>query len=220
MSTKCCCNPRRHKVRGVALMEVLITILVFSIGMLGVFAMQIASKKTNQEAAQRSEAILVANNLLQRIQNSGMTYENIKKHYFTESSYLDGERVIISYADEPPVPDADCSTGDCTPKQLAEYDLNRWHHSIRGSDVTVPGSGAAGTGVPGLSQAVGCLYVDGSKLIQVAITWRAMAQVKRGGTLENYDPQCLHPDLENEQLAKTPEERKAFIRQVVVKTYL
>lgn len=211
----------RNNVRGVAIMEVLVTVIIFSIGMLGVFAMQIASKKTNHEAAQRSEAALVANDILQRIQNSGMSYAQIKTNYFDNAPafYKQAERVVIRANDMLQIAPENCDANDCTPAQLAAFDLIRWHRTIKGSDVTVSGVESS-PGVPGLSQAIGCLYVDGNKLIQVAVAWRAMSPVKRSGSLVNEDTECLHPDLDNEQISPDPEVRKSYVRQVVVKTYM
>lgn len=210
----------RNSVRGVAIMEVLVTIIVFTLGMLGVFAMQIASKKTNHEAAQRSEAVLLANDILQRIQNSGMSYEEIKENYFDDvpAFYKQENRVIVRANDLLQVAPENCASNDCNPQQLAAYDLIQWHRTVKGSDVTVSGSSA--DTVAGLTNAIGCLYVDGSKLIQVAIAWRAMSPVKRSGTLVNEDTECLHPDLNNEHISKDADERKSYIRQVVVKTYI
>jgi type IV pilus assembly protein PilV len=61
---------RRHHgsaQRGVALLEVLIAFFVLSIGLLGLAAMQMKTLQFNQGAYQRSQATILANDMLDRM---------------------------------------------------------------------------------------------------------------------------------------------------------
>jgi type IV pilus modification protein PilV len=212
---------------GIALFEVLITLIVFAVGMLGVFSMQIASKKTNYEAAQRSEATLLANDILQRIQNSGMSHDDIKTHYFDNISGtykpVSATRVIVNSQDTLPSV-TDCYSNSCTATQVAMFDLSQWHRVIKGSDINAvddTNTKISGAVVPGLAKAIGCLLITDSKMVQVSVVWRAMSPVKRDGSnLANSDSACVHPDLNNTALGDTEAKRREFLREVVVKTYL
>lgn len=50
----------RHLQRGVSLIEVLVSVLIFSVGLLGLAALQLNSMKANQTAGVRSHATFLA----------------------------------------------------------------------------------------------------------------------------------------------------------------
>ncbi|MGH8598331.1 MAG: type IV pilus modification protein PilV [Gammaproteobacteria bacterium] len=52
---------------GFTLLEVLISVFVLSIGLLGIAGLQMTSKRTNYEAVQRTNATMLAQELLERI---------------------------------------------------------------------------------------------------------------------------------------------------------
>ena len=54
-------------MRGVGLIEVLVALLVLSVGLLGIVGMQITAKKANYEAVQRTTASHLAQDLIARI---------------------------------------------------------------------------------------------------------------------------------------------------------
>lgn len=53
--------------KGMTLIEVLVTVVLISVGLLGVAALQITTLKGNQEAYVRSQASELANNILDRL---------------------------------------------------------------------------------------------------------------------------------------------------------
>lgn len=63
-------HPRNQSLSGMSgfsLMEVLIAMLILSIGLLGLAALQATSLKTNQEAYQRTQATFLAYDMIDRI---------------------------------------------------------------------------------------------------------------------------------------------------------
>ena len=60
----------RKQQRGVSLIEVLVTLILISIGLLGTASLQILSKRSNFEAAQRTTAAHLANDLFQRMRSN------------------------------------------------------------------------------------------------------------------------------------------------------
>jgi type IV pilus assembly protein PilV len=61
-------NVRLHSVQaGMTLVEVLVTLVLISVGLLGVAALHIASLKSNQEAYVRSQASVLAGDILDRM---------------------------------------------------------------------------------------------------------------------------------------------------------
>lgn len=55
---------RRSRQRGVSLIEVLVTVLILGVGLLGVAALQIKSMRLNQDAYLRSQATVLASSLV------------------------------------------------------------------------------------------------------------------------------------------------------------
>lgn len=56
-----------HSQRGASLIEVLITVLILAIGLLGLSALQLTSLKNNQSAMQRSVAVLQSYTIVEAI---------------------------------------------------------------------------------------------------------------------------------------------------------
>ena len=114
--------------KGVGLVEVLVALMVFSMGMLGIASLQVISKRSSFEAQQRQEAVLIANDMISRIKNSGLTSAQIK-------TYFDNKDFAADPLDPPDSPSVNCVTANCTVAQLVEYDLISWHKSIYGSSI-------------------------------------------------------------------------------------
>ncbi len=60
-------TPSSHSQRGMTLVEVLVTAVLISVGLLGVAALQLTSLKSNQESYVRSQAAMLAADLLDRM---------------------------------------------------------------------------------------------------------------------------------------------------------
>lgn len=57
----------RSAQRGMSLVEVLVTLVLISVGLLGVAALQVTSLKSNQESYARSQASALASDIMERI---------------------------------------------------------------------------------------------------------------------------------------------------------
>ena len=62
-------TPTVRSMAGVGLIEVLVTLVVFSLGMLSLAALQGIAKKANFDALQRTNASLMAFDLLERMRS-------------------------------------------------------------------------------------------------------------------------------------------------------
>lgn len=98
--------------RGFSLLEVLIALVVFSIGLLGLAAMMVSAVRGNHQAYHHSQATYVAEAVADGIRANLAAVNS--------GSYNTGG-FISTYAGNP------CSEGsECTPTQLAERDLQSW----------------------------------------------------------------------------------------------
>ncbi len=102
---------RRH-ARGMTLIEVLIAIVIFAIGLLGIAALQVAGLRYTKGSQTRSVAALQAENMVDRMRanSTGVT---------------DGDYIA------PAAESTDCDAAECTPAELAAFDFNRWLSETR-----------------------------------------------------------------------------------------
>ena len=106
---------RKIFTKGFTLMEVLVALAVLSIGLLGMAGMQLFSLKSSHNAYLRTQATTAAQELVNKMRaNRDMA---IAGNYDT------------AYADIPGST-SNCQTSNCTPGQLAEFELAQWKCSL------------------------------------------------------------------------------------------
>lgn len=103
-------NRRVLRQAGFTMLEVLIAIVVLSIGLLGVAGMQANSLKNNHAAYTKTQATNLASDIAERMRANPEGVD----HY----AGFDSKGTIKSAPT--------CISSGCTPQQLAEYDLYYW----------------------------------------------------------------------------------------------
>ncbi len=143
---------------GVGLVEVLVAMLVVSVGALSLISMQIAGKKVGYDALQRSVATTLVNDILERMRNNPNALAN-----YTVNT-LGGESVATE-------PTPNCTSSACTPAQLAARDLWEWEQNLDGAaELLDDGSGSI-TKVGGLVNPRACI-THNAGIINVTIVWK------------------------------------------------
>ena len=71
----------RHQQRGVMLIEALIAILIFTIGILGVIGLQAAAVQQSTDAKNRTEAAYMADQLMGAMWSGNRTIANLRSQY-------------------------------------------------------------------------------------------------------------------------------------------
>ena len=149
-----------RRSRGVTMLEVLIAIVILTIGLLGVAGMQAQMQNAEVEAYQRAQAIVLLQDMVDRISAN-------RKN---AASYVTGD------------PLGTASTIDCTaPATMAERDQCAWDASLRGAAET-----AGGAQLGAMNGARGCISnpvaVMPRQMI-VAVAWQGVSPtVAPGGT--------------------------------------
>jgi len=101
-----------HVQSGFTMIEILITVLVLSIGLLGLAALQVTGLKESQMAYMRSQAVLLAYDMADRIRAN-------------PAAARDGD-----YSGAPVSSTQDCESVDCDTSQMASYDRNAWLNAL------------------------------------------------------------------------------------------
>lgn len=161
---------RRSKARarvesGVSLIEVLITLVVFGVGLLSAAALQTISKKANYDALQRTAASHLAYDLMERMRANTSALVN----YLPAAELGDGSQGAE------PAPNCRSLGAACTAAELAAHDLWQWEQFLDGALET---RGGAGTG--GLVSPTACIVGPaggGAGIYTVAMAWRGVTEL-------------------------------------------
>lgn len=143
---------RNSANRGFTLLEVLIALLVLSIGLLGLAALQTIGLKFNHESYQRTQAVYQAYDMIDRIRANPTGK--------TAGSYNN-----VALGSIPAISGIDCTAG-CSPTQLATFDINRWNTS--NAALLKQGTGAVCLGTFGATLG-SC--TTGGNIFRVGISW-------------------------------------------------
>jgi type IV pilus assembly protein PilV len=108
---------RRARQQGFTLIEVLISTLVLTVGLLGIAAMQMVSFQTNQSAYMRSQATFLAQDILDRMRANQRGYRSTTVYDLIDTTNTGG------------IPSSPgCKDGDvgCSPAQMGVEDIREW----------------------------------------------------------------------------------------------
>lgn len=95
------------------MVEVLVAVMVFSVGLLGAAALMVIAARSDQAAYLRTQVSFLAQNMVERMQANPIAVWNGQYNGIYPE---DGTQ--------------DCAAG-CTPAQLALYDRQRWSSQLR-----------------------------------------------------------------------------------------
>ena len=138
----------RHHQRGVALLEVLVAMLIVAFGTLGFVGLQARTTVANIEGYQRSQALILLNDIAQRI------YLNRSN----ASAYLATNIGTVN-------------PGDCTTKALgAPRDLCEWALLIQGSAEQLQ----SGVKLGAVTGARGCITSPATNQYLISIAWQGV----------------------------------------------
>jgi type IV pilus assembly protein PilV len=116
---------------GFTLLEVLIALLVLSIGLLGLAALQTIGLRSNQMASTRTTATQLAYDITDRMRANeaatGLT-RDLATGDITYSKASDD--YLIAHNTSDPTAPVDCAAAQCDTQQLALFDLAQWRAAV------------------------------------------------------------------------------------------
>lgn len=152
-------SPRQ---RGFTLIEVLVALMVLSLGLLGLAALQTVGLKYNNQSYQRTQAVLQAYDIIDRMRAN-------KDNNATVNATYDN----VSLSSQPSSPDCGSSTLSapyCSQTDMANYDIYSWNKA--NTQILSNGQGAICRGTftnNSQNQPTSCT-VQGS-IYDVAVLW-------------------------------------------------
>jgi len=142
----------RDVQRGVALLEVLITIVILAIGLLGLAGLQMRLQSSEMESYQRAQALILLNDMTSRI----ATNRNDAASYVTATPLGAGMTCPMA-------------TATSTPQ---ERDRSEWCGALQGAAET-SGANKVGTMIGGR----GCVESIGDGQYMVTVTWQGLVPI-------------------------------------------
>ena len=111
-----------HKIRAFTLIEVMIAMLVMSVGLLGIAATLIAAMHSATSNYLKQQAVQTAYDMADRM----------RSNFKVASTPNSSNPYIVALA--PPAaatPSPDCSSTACTPANMAAYDVWQWQTALK-----------------------------------------------------------------------------------------
>jgi type IV pilus assembly protein PilV len=102
----------RFKASGFSLVEVLVAVLILSVGLLGLAALQVTALRNNHGALLWTEANLLASGLADRMRANPAGVEQ------------------LAYSNPTSFNPAPCDLNPCNPAQMAGWDLSEWRSEL------------------------------------------------------------------------------------------
>jgi type IV pilus assembly protein PilV len=107
------------KINGFTLVEVMVTMVIMSVGLLGMAGLQITGLKSTSGAGNRTSAAILVSDLAERMRGNTTAVDN---NVFLDVDSSDDIDYCAAYHNGTIA----VAAVSCTPAQLAAFDLNAW----------------------------------------------------------------------------------------------
>ena len=166
-------NKQRRPWLGFGLIEVLVAMAVFALGIMASFSIQTSALRTYHEASQQLIATNLARDIIARIRSN----PGLLTHYTVE-------RLGGSVAPSSP----NCHINECSPRQIAQFDLANFRDQILGGEERFWIDGSERS-AGGLADARACIRSLG-RVLTVIISWRVPPQNFVGNNSSGQSSNC------------------------------
>lgn len=172
----------RARSLGVSLIEVLVSLVILSLGVLAVVGLQLVSKRNNADAGQRTIAAQLAYDMVERMRANAST-ATLPNYILGISTAPAG--TLYAGTAAPSVPTCSTTGTVCTPADTVTRDLYGWEQALEGASETV---GSEKTG--GLVNPLGCIEQTtndggGDGIYTITVVWRGNVQIPDSGAGSN-----------------------------------
>lgn len=147
------------RIRGATMLEVLVTLLIIMIGLLGAVGLMVRASSAQMESYQRVQALILLEDMRNRIEAN----RAVATCY---SEGATGTEFGTGYSGTPT-----CAAGSAAQNQQAIDDMTQWHSLLLGS-----AESKGGTNVGAMLGARGCVSeIDAAnKIYMVTVAWQGL----------------------------------------------
>ncbi|MCY7307900.1 MAG: type IV pilus modification protein PilV, partial [Rhodoferax sp.] len=110
-------QPGAVHVQGFSMIEVLVTLLIISLALLGTAGLQAFSMRQNQGGQFRSQAVFLVADLAERMEAN-------------KRGAVNGTNYVIATSGVPTAPNFVCSAGFCSDNAMADFDMSQWQNAV------------------------------------------------------------------------------------------
>lgn len=148
---------------GFSMIEVMVSLLILLVGLLGLVGLIVASQRAETESYQRSQALLLLQDMVGRINAN----RRVASCYAITTDTANGAPSMGTGSTVVPA----CGLGTVQAYTLANSDLTAWNNLLLGTTETVSGSNAGA-----MVGARGCVSVDAvTGVYLVTVAWQGIA---------------------------------------------
>lgn len=150
-----------QKWRGVSMIEVLVTLIILSIGLLGLAGLQLTGMRSINGASQRTQAAVMIEDISERMRSNPTAVD--------DNLYSDVDSSVNIDCSVPPIPYCseyfDSTSGavipaaSCDSSQLATFDINAWYCGIPLASGGAPTGGVQSI-LPQATASITCIDTD------------------------------------------------------------
>lgn len=115
-----------YRATGFSLIEVLVSVFVLALGIIGAAGMQLTALRTNQQSAYQTAAVQLASEFADRMRSN----DTQMKRDDGDNPYL-GIDYEAASDDAPAMPSTNCYTSSCSGAELAEFDIYEWKQRLK-----------------------------------------------------------------------------------------
>ncbi|MBK8971949.1 MAG: type IV pilus modification protein PilV [Hahellaceae bacterium] len=172
----------RYCAKGLTMIEVLVVLVILSIGLLGVAGLQITSIRQTANSGMQTQAMILAGDLVERIRTNRGAIVQGNQMTITMANY--GKAVGV---DLPATAIATCTTSSgCTPESMADNDLYEWGVSISNSLPVTSDILKNNTYICLDSNTADATVCDGlGSTVVIQIAWQDSTEVVANGQLDD-----------------------------------
>jgi len=151
----------RHALRGVSMIEVLVTMVIIAFGLLGMAGLQMRLQSSEMEAYQRTQALLLLDDLRSRLEANRLE----------AAKYSEGATVAAPLGSA-----ANCPVTDATSTR-AQVDVKEWCEALKGAAESSGGSKVgAMVGGRGCVEAL-AVGAAGDQVYRVVVAWQGLTPI-------------------------------------------
>lgn len=111
---------------GLTMIEILVTIVVVSVGLLGLAGLQITGLKGTSNSAMRTQATVLANDIAERMRANIAAVDDNRFFAITSEVGVDCSAPPAKFCEEHYDGTQMVPSASCTPAEMATYDVNIW----------------------------------------------------------------------------------------------